>query len=271
VGARLVLLFFTFIFFITNLTAKDTLIVSVPPQKYFIEQLAKDNFNVKSMMDEDSILQSYTPSAQQYIWTENAIAYFKVGMKNENRWLKTIKIKNSQIKLFDTTIDIKLIDYSPHIWLDPKLIKIQIKNILNALIALDVKNKDFYRKNYFKFINRISRIDYQIKAYIKKNRRNSFITFNPIFEYYTSRYNVKQLTLNADPFSTEKENIIEIINQLNRLNSNLLLIPKYYFPKELLEDINKNTKVVAAPYSYLEYNWEQNILNLTKMIVFQPK
>lgn len=263
--------FSTYCIFISQLYAKDTIIVSVPPQKYFIEQIAKDNFNIKSMMDDDSILPDYKPTAQQYIWTENAIAYFKINMFDENEWINTIKITNKKLQTFDTTLNIKKKTISPYIWLDPMLIRIQAKNILNYLIKLDNKHKEFYRNNYFTFVNKLSRIDYQIRTIFKKNRRNHFMVFNPVWDYFAKKYNLKQLEINADPFSDKESNIISILNQINRSASNILFIPKYYFPKKLLKEITSNTKVVVVPFSHLTYNWKDNMLNITKLIAYQPK
>ena len=256
---------------LSNLIAKDTLIVSIPPQKYFIEQIAHDNFNVKIMMDDHIFTSYYKPTAQQYIWTENATAYFKIGLDEEPQWIKTIKIINKTIKIFDTTKNIKIDSSDKHIWLDPNLVKIQAKNILNILLKLDVKNKDFYKANYFKFVNNISGLDYQLKSIFKKNKKNNFMVFNPAWGYFAKRYNLKQLEIIADIVSTKKKNAISILNQIDRYSSNILFIPTYYFPNKTLVRINKSTKIVVAPISPLEYNWENNLLNIAKLIAYQPK
>ncbi|MCK5111639.1 MAG: zinc ABC transporter substrate-binding protein [Arcobacteraceae bacterium] len=265
--------FFTYCIFISQLFAKDTLIVSIPPQKYFIEQIAKDNFNIKSMMDDDSILPTYKPTAQQYVWTENAIAYFKIGMYDEKKWIKKIKIKNKTIQTFDTNLNTQkyLISNDINTWLDPVIVKIQAKNILNSLTHLDPKNKKFYRDNYFKFMNNISRLDYQLKVLFKKNIRNHFIVFMPSWSYFSKRYNLKQLEINADPFSADKENIIEILNQINKYTSNIVFIPKYYFPKVLFNKVDEKYDTVVVPISPLEYDWADNLLNIAKIIAYQQK
>ncbi len=263
--------FFAYCLFSSFLFAKDTIIVSVPPQKYFIEQIAKNNFIIKTMMDDDSILPFYKPTAQQYIWTESAIAYFKIGAYDEKKWIKKIKIKNKFIKTFDTTINIKKDPTDINIWLDPVAVKIQAKNILNYLIQVDSKNKDFYKKNYSNFLNKISSLDCQIKTLFKKNKRNHFIVFNPVWGYFAKRYKLKQLEVNADPYSIKKDNIVSIINQINRYSSNILFIPRYYFPQELYKNINSNTKIVIVPVSHLEYDWANNLINIAKMITYQPR
>ena len=263
--------FFTYCIFLTSLIAKDTILVSVPPQQYFVEQIAKDNFNIKSMMDENSILPTYKPTSQQYVWAEDAIAYFRIGMYDENEWIKSIKVTNKKIKVFDTTINVKKKAINPYIWLDPMLVRIQAKNIYNALVKLDSNNQAFYKKNYLSFVNHLSRIDYQIRTILKKRRRHSFIIYEPIWYYYAKRYNIKQIELEADPYSLDDKNILYIINQLNRLASNIMFIPNYYVPKEFFKRVEPKTKVILVPFSHLAYNWEENIMNITKIITYQSK
>ncbi len=262
--------FLTLCIFASQLFAKDTLIVSIPPQKYFIEQIAKDNFTIKIMMDDNLDPTTYKPTAQQYVWAENAIAYFKIGLYDEKKWVHSIKERNHILQTFDTTLNIKVNPIDPHIWLDPMLVRIQAKNILNGLIKIDVKNKEIYTKNYFTFVNKVSSLDYQLRTIFKSNLRNHFIVFHPAWGYFVKRYKLKQLEITADPLLTDKDNIVKIINQINKYASNILFIPKYYFPKTLSEKINNNTKIVSVAVSPLEYDWANNLLNVAKLIAYQP-
>ena len=266
--------FIAYYIFAFDLFAKDTIIVSVPPQKYFIEQIAKDNFNIKSMMDDDSILPGFMPTGQQYVWTENAIAYFKIGMFDEKDWIDTIRIKNKNIHTFDTTINTTKKELQPYSWLDPMIVRKQAKNILNALTQLDSKNKKFYRDNYFKFVNKLSSLDCQLRTIFKKKKKyykNNFMVFNPVWNYFSKRYKLTQLVIEASPFSDKQENIMKVLNDVNKYSSNILFIPKYYVPKKLVKSIDSNSKVVIVEFSYLEYDWKTNLLNFAKLISYQPR
>ena len=254
---------------LSHLLAKETIMVSVPPQKYFVEQIAKDNFIVKTMMDEDSISPSYHPNSQQYIWAENAIAYLTTGLFNEKIWIKTIKITNPNMQVFDTTQNIKIKAGYPYIWLDPLIVRVQARNILNTLIKLDSKNKEFYYNNFLIFINKISRIDYQIRTILKKAKHKYFLIFDPVYYYYAKRYKLNQVEVSGDPFSTERLNILYIISQIDENIASIFIVPKYYFPKKVLNEMLK-TQAIVVPYSHLEYDWESNVINLAKLIAYRP-
>ncbi len=43
----------------------------------------------------------------------------------------------------------------PHIWLDPISVKIQAKNIYEAMVKIDEENSDFYKANYEEFVKEL--------------------------------------------------------------------------------------------------------------------
>ncbi len=252
---------------LSNLIAKDILIVSIPAQKYFVEQVVKDKFIIKVMMYDNINPQNYEPTAQQFIWTESAKAYLRLGIYDEGKWIKRIRYKNETLQTFDTTKNIKINPIDPHIWLDPILVKTQIKNIYKIVSKLDPQNSDFYKKNYLKFVNKISRIDYQLKALFAKNKRNHFIVFHPAWGYFAKRYKLKQLIIDSNPILANKEETMYILNQVNKFSSNILFISKYYFPPKLLQQIKNTTKIHIIPISPIAYDWENNLINMARNIV----
>ncbi len=260
---------FTYCIFISQLIAKDTIMVSIPPQKYFVEQIAKDKFTVCSMLKDTAQSIDYTPTTNAYILSDNAIGYFKIGIYNEEKWIKKIQLTNKNIQLFDTNINVKTYKSDIYTWLDPKLVRIQAKNILNGLIKLNPENKDFYKQNYFKFVNRISRIDYQIRSLLRNHKKEAFAIFDPTWSYFTRRYELKQIEILEDPLDTSDENIMGIINIIKRVDTNILFIPTYNFPTLLYKQLSQKTKIILAPINDLDYNWENNILSMAKIIANQ--
>jgi zinc transport system substrate-binding protein len=261
----------TYCIIFLQLFAKDTIIVSIPPQKYFIEQIAHNNFNINVMMDDHLFTAYYKPSMEQYLWTENAKYFFTIGLEDENQWLKIIKRKNKTIKIFDTKLNIKEINGDNHIWLDPYIVKIQAKNIYHILKKIDNQNNKFYQKNYLKFVNKISGLDYQIRALFRKHKKNNFMVFNSAWGYFSKRYRIKQINILTNILSSKKDNIINIVNQIQKSDSTILLIPKYYFPLKTYKQIKKTTKTTIIPVSPFEYNWHDNLLNIAKKITYQSR
>ena len=256
---------FTYYIFSSSLIAKDTIIVSIEPQKYFIEQIAKDNFNIKIIVESGIYPSVYVPKTNQTFWMDTAQAYFSLDVPFEKKWLKAIDAKSKKIKIFDMSKNIKKYKNDPHIWLDPSLVRIQAKNILNALIELDPKNKKLYKKNYFTFVNKISRLDFQIRTLFKKAKRKTFTIFHPSLGYFAKRYGLEQVYIDMDPLIMSQNDMVNMVSQINEHNARLAFVPRF-FPKLAEEYIYENTNAIVVPINPLAYNWMDNLLNIAKTI-----
>ncbi|MPN11234.1 High-affinity zinc uptake system binding-protein ZnuA [bioreactor metagenome] len=83
-------------------------------------------------------------------------------------------------------------DYDPHTWLGLTSAKVQAKNITDALIKIDEKNKDFYEKNYKQFEGELDKLlnEYQPKFQALKNK--NFVTGHAAFAYFCRDFGLKQ-------------------------------------------------------------------------------
>ena len=88
---------------------------------------------------------------------------------------------------------------NPHIWLDPVRVQQQIRNIQNALIAVDPGNSESYKSNAEAYIGKLQALDQEFKKALASNSKKEFITFHDAFSYLADRYNLKQLAIIAIP------------------------------------------------------------------------
>ena len=179
------LLFLTFLFG-SLLSAAPTVTVSILPQKYFVEQIAKDFLQVNVMVAPGANQHTYEPKPAQMKELAKSEAYFSIGDGFEKAWLPKFKSSNPKMMMVDTVKGIEKIamaehhhegekqnahhdheeeSLDPHVWLDPMLVKIQAKNIYDALITLYPTQTSEFTKNYEAFLASIDALD----ATIQKN------------------------------------------------------------------------------------------------------
>jgi len=93
----------------------------------------------------------------------------------------------------------------PHCWMDASNGLIYIKNILDALIELDPKNKEQYTSNYNKYKKELIELDEYIEANIRRipMSQRVLITSHDAFAYYGQRYSIQVEALMG--ISTEAE------------------------------------------------------------------
>ena len=166
---------FLFIAAFTILNAsKQELTVSILPQKYFVQKIVKDKFDINVMVKPGASPHTYEPKSSQMKSLSNSKIYFYTGVSFENAWLDKFKLSAKNTIFVDTAVGIEKLameehshegeehdehkdeakhDHEnealdPHIWLDPILVKIQAKNIYDAIVKIDSQNSDFYKTNY---------------------------------------------------------------------------------------------------------------------------
>ena len=88
---------------------KLTVFVSIAPQKYFVQQIAKDLVDVKVMVLPGADPHTYEPKPKQMVAISKAKLYFAIGIEFEKANLGKIVSTNPQIKVVYTDRGIKKI------------------------------------------------------------------------------------------------------------------------------------------------------------------
>ena len=108
---RIVLSFVFTMVFVPQASANNklTVFVSIAPQKYIVQQIAKDLVDVKIMVLPGSDPHTYEPKPQQMVAISKAKLYFAIGIEFERANLGKIISINPQIKVVSTDRGIRKI------------------------------------------------------------------------------------------------------------------------------------------------------------------
>lgn len=281
------------IFYIALFTANIfayNITVSITPQKYFVEQIAKDKANINVMVKPGFSPATYSPKTSQMLKLANSSLYFTIDVPFEDAWLEKFKASNSKMIIIDTAKHIKKLKMEkhehhekdeeevhngtddshhhekgldPHIWLDPKLVKIQAKTILEALINIDYKNKDFYTKNYHIFINKLNKLDNTIQGILKDIPNKTFMVFHPSWQYFAKAYGLEQIAVEKEGKEPKVKELIELVKEAKEHNIKVLFVAPQFSQnsaKKIAHSING--KVISI--DHLAYDWEENLIKIAK-------
>lgn len=99
--------------FSAALFAKD-ITVSIVPQKYFVEKIAGDKFNVNVMVKPGFSPATYEPKPSQMRVISKSSVYFSIGVPFESIWLEKFKNANKNLLIVDSTKGIEKIEMAEH-------------------------------------------------------------------------------------------------------------------------------------------------------------
>lgn len=201
--------------------------VSIVPQKYFVERIGGESVQVSVMVQPGANPATYEPKPRQMVALSKAKAYFAIGVPFEAVWLNRISLANPGMTVIHTEEGIERrtmeghlhgeeghsikekgegeevedhqVVKDPHIWLSPRLVKVQARNTLNGLLRIDPTRATSYEKNYKRFIAEIDALDKEIKGIFDgKGEGKVFMVFHPAWGYFAQAYGLEQVAVEME-------------------------------------------------------------------------
>lgn len=206
---------------------KPAISVSILPQKYFVERIAGDNFRVNVMVPSGSSPETYEPTPRQMQDVSNSLVYFRIGyIEFENTLVRNIRAQNRELKIVNTAEGVDLIaakiedhgdhvhhfGVDPHIWISIPAVRVQIKNMLEAIIEIDPENEDYYVDNYTDFLLEIDQLHTELTGKFSNAGRRSFLVFHPALGYFARDYGLTQISIEQEGKNPTAANIRRIID-----------------------------------------------------------
>jgi zinc transport system substrate-binding protein len=160
--------------------------------------------------------------------------YFAIGVPFEKTWLKKIAAANPDMQVVHTDDGIPKIsiaanqiesehhrqsnhqdlhgELDPHIWLSPKLVMIQARTILKALIEIDPDHRAVYEANTELFVSKLADLDADLQKIFAGKQGLQFLVFHPSWGYFARSYGLKQVPVEIegkDPKPAQLKTLIE--------------------------------------------------------------
>ncbi len=232
--------------------------VTILPQKGVIEAIAKDKVKVNVMVPPGNSPATYSPSFKELKSIRNSKVYFTIGVPFDKKYLNKIKSINPSIKIVSFAKYIKT-SKNPHIWLSPALLMLQAKVVLDTLVDLDFKNKDFYLANYKEYIKKLSSLE--VKGF-REIKQKAFITFHPSFYYFAKDFHLKEIAIQKEGKAPSFKYLSEIISLAKKEGVRIVIISPE-FPKKYAQIVAKKIGAVVRIVSPLN---EKPTFTINKLI-----
>lgn len=229
--------------------------VSIVPQKYFLEKLGGSLVSVDVMVVPGATPEHYEPKPKQMSALGKAKLYFACGVPFETAWLSRIAAANSGMRIVHTDkgIDKREMEAhshakgakghsghshmhegakDPHIWLSPPLVKQQARTILEALTAADPRNRQTYEDNYNRFISELTELDLSLKQLFQSRQEaRAFMVFHPAWGYFADAYGLKQVPVQVEGKEPKARDLDRLIKLARELGVKTIFVQPQYSPK----------------------------------------
>ncbi|PLX16449.1 MAG: hypothetical protein C0597_07950, partial [Marinilabiliales bacterium] len=170
---------------------KPTVTVSILPQKYLVERIVGNHFDVNVMIPPGASPVSYEPTPKHMKELSNSDVYIRIGhIEFEKAWMKNIQNINPDMRIIDQSENAELIfseenhDHNsdhhhhgidPHIWTSPKEVKKQAEFIYNYFISNYPELELEINKSYAVFQDQQDSLDLYLQRALKPYQGRKFL------------------------------------------------------------------------------------------------
>lgn len=261
--------------------------VSIVPQAYFVERVGGDRVNVGVLVGPGRQPHEYEPSPKQLAQLASARALFTVGMPFEVALAEKIRLSFKNLTVVDTAKGISLRAMTaeesepashskkhrhgkihghshatgspdPHIWLDPRLVKIQLATISETLVALDPAHADEYRRNLAAFQQDLDRLDAKLAAALSPLKGKEFYVYHPAFGYFADRYGLKQVAVEIGGKEPSARHLAQLVTRARKEGVKVIFVQPQFSTRSA-ETLAKEIHGAVIPLDDLAKDYFANM------------
>jgi zinc transport system substrate-binding protein len=187
----------------------------------FTKNIGGERVEVKNLVPAGAEPHDFEPSPADIRAIEEArvFVYSGAGMESwVERVLSAVKNREKLIVIEMTQglplrkVEDEELEFDPHAWTDPILVKDMAKNIQEGLIAADSTGSSLYTDNAKAFQAKLDALDAQIREGLKACRLRDFIISHRFMDYFAARYNLTTHALSGlEPSEPTPQRLAELI------------------------------------------------------------
>lgn len=265
------------------LHANINIVVSIVPQKTFVEAIGGEKVNTTVMVKQGSSPHTYEPKPSQMIAISNADVYFAIGVEFEKAWLDRFQNQNRAMKIVDASYGIDKIEMQkhscschkhdkhdkhkrkdPHVWTTPQNVKIIAQNIYNTLKKLDNANESYYRANLDRFLQHLDVVDAEIRAILSQGNMK-FMVFHPAWGYFAKEYNLIQIPIEVEGKNPKPRELKHLIQKAKKQSVSVVFTSPEFSDK-IAKQIANELSIPVVKISPLDEQWSKNLINFAQAI-----
>ena len=278
----LVVFLLLFMSFCSNQTSKEGLLiaVSIPPQGWFISQIAGDKCDTIILAGPGQNPHNYEPSPRLLQNLTSASAWILSGTEFEISLQPKIEPLFPNLLIIDGTKGVNFrtlsehehedhhneaehseIEIDRHTWLGREPAKIHAAHIKETLVVLDKQNEEYYNTNYESLIKLIDDEFDKLKIDLAFMEGKTVFVYHPSFGYFLDEFGIVQEAVETGGKEPGPRVLNELINIMLEEKPAAIFVQEQ-FPVSAARTISDAAGAELVFLDPLAYNWLENIRSM---------
>ncbi|HBG36526.1 MAG TPA: metal ABC transporter substrate-binding protein [Treponema sp.] len=278
---------------------KPLVAVSILPEAFFLQEIAKDRVDILTLVGEGQSPHAYEPKPSQISKLTKADAWILSGLDFEEGFVPKIQKQIPNLSIVDITKTLQYRNFSPgeqdshqhdddavidsrdisvhsqervlssrvdkHTWLGRTNAKLISREIYLSLIAIDPENTNFYKKNFDSLIFLIDKTFNEIAVDLQDLQGKIVFVFHPSFGYFFDEFGLIQIAFEVDGKEPTAKQLAGLVDLVKEENARAIFVQKQ-FSKQAAEKIATQTGARVLMLDPLSQDYIQNLYAMAKTI-----
>ena len=257
---------------------KPVISVSILPQKYFAERIAKDFAEINVMIPPGMNPATCDLSSGQLKKLYDSDICFAVGyLPFETTHLYPVLKNKPEVLLVSHSDGLELLDGScghshahshesvdPHIWLSPAYAKHICHQMAVTLSRKYPDKKEFFEANYRELEKDIDIFAQEAEKILMTKKNKSFLIYHPALTYFAHDYGMEQISIEDEGKEPNPTHLKNLIAEARSKGISIVFIQKQ-FDIQNAEAIARSTNSKVVPIDPLNENWLEEMYHLLQV------
>lgn len=260
---------------------KQTVSVSILPQKYLVEKIAGDYLQVNVMIPPGMSPETCDLSTEQLKKLYDSDICFTIGhLPFELTHLAPVVKQRKDIRIINHSEGIKLLSGScghqhhnghehsgvdPHIWSSPRYVAQMAQQIFKALSEQYPTQKEKFEEGYKTLSKEIETVKEKADSALNEKRGSMFLIYHPALTYLADDYGLQQVAIENEGKEPNPAHLKHIIDLAKEKNIHIIFIQSQ-FDKNNALSVAKEIGGEVIPIDPLAENWTEEINKLIKVL-----
>ncbi len=260
---------------------KQTVSVSILPQKYLVEKIAGDYLQVNVMIPPGMSPETCDLSTEQLKKLYDSDICFTIGhLPFELTHLAPVIKQRKDIRIINHSEGIKLLSGScghqhhnghehsgvdPHIWSSPRYVAQMAQQIFKALSEQYPTQKEKFEEGYKTLSKEIETVKEKADSALNEKRGSMFLIYHPALTYLADDYGLQQVAIENEGKEPNPAHLKHIIDLAKEKNIRIIFIQSQ-FDKNNALSVAKEIGGEVIPIDPLAENWTEEINKLIKVL-----
>jgi zinc transport system substrate-binding protein len=261
-------------------------VVSIAPQKYFVQEIGGEYVDVAVLLPPGASPHGFEPKSSQMVELGQASLYMAIGVEYEKSLLPRLQSMHPELKIVHTAKGIKKIPMQgdgkgsrdeghdhgqehggshghegldPHVWLAPDLALIQAQNIYQALAGALPEHKPELQENLIDLQQEILQLHQEILAALQGIRPGSkFMVLHPAWGYFARTYGLIQVPVHVEGKKPKARHLKELIDLAEQEDIRIVFVSPQFSEKSA-RTIAEAISGEIVSIDPLAWDWKQNM------------